>query len=270
MRQSFTLVQVLSHAATVRADDPCERFRICHDACLHGLFTSQTLLPYTSCHGPSQADIQDYGLVCDEAQRAMFSTQCVLHHALVTCLGTSSICVYETESSYEAQHASTGSLDEPGWLQASDHLHGVATTAEQCEDQQLMIVQIPLIVRNAETRQKQIYMQIEDEIGALPQSCLDSPEEKSLLSAPRKSCRPRGMRDAAIKPSRKSQGPFDGLKNAKLERDPHGPIRVTMQLYKVMLMQQALQMISSLTSLLTDLTASTAEEYQHETAALCR
>ena len=237
---------------------------------MHELSTSQGLLPYTSCQGPWQADIQDYGLVCDEARRAMFSTHCVLHHALVACLGTSSICVYETESSYEAQHASNGSLDEPGWLQASDHLHGVATTTEQREDQQLMIVQIPLIVRNAETRQKQIYMQIEDEIGALPQSCLDSPEEKPLLSAPTRSCKPKGMRDAALKPSRRAQGPFDGLKDAKLERDPHGPIRVTMQIYKVMLMRQALQLNSSLTSLLNGLTASTAEEHTQETAALCR
>ena len=102
-----------------------------------------------------------------------------------------------------------------------------------------MIVQIPLVVRNAETWEEHMHQRIienarREEANSL---CLCMPPQK------------RGMRDAAIKPSRKSQGPFTGLEKVKLDRDPHGPIRVTMQIYKVMLISCALQLTSSLTSL---------------------
>ena len=135
-------------------------------------------------------------------------------------------------------------------------MRGVATTTEEREDQQLMIIQIPLVVRNAKTRQQQINMQIEHEIRELP------------ILAACCSYAPMGMRDASIEPSQISQGPFDGLKYAKLERDPYGPIRVTMQIYKVMLLLQAFQLDCILISLTPSLqiavvTASTAQDHRH-------
>ena len=72
-------------------------------------------------------------------------------------------------------------------------------TAEDREDQRIMIFQIPL----------------------LPEGLVRGSSESA------------GIRDAMIQPSMRPQGRFNGLESIKLIRDMKGPIRLTVQIYKV-------------------------------------